>query len=162
MEQIKKIMVAIDFSVYSGQTLKYAASVSDALGAKLIVVNVINQRDIDAIEKVAKVYEGIRVDQYIEQQKKDRSQKIRALIDEASCTHVSLETVFLTGVPFIELIQYVKENDVDLIIMGSKGRSNLANVLFGSTAEKMFRRAPVPILSLRGKEHDEIICSMPT
>ena len=88
--------------------------------------------------------------------------KIRALIDEASCTHVSLQTVFLTGVPFIELIQYVKENDVDLIIMGSKGRSNLANVLFGSTAEKMFRRAPVPILSLRGKEHDEIICSMPT
>ena len=157
MGTITKIMVAVDYSDYSRATLNYAAFWASSLNATLVVANVINQRDVEAISKVESV--GISKEKFISDQKLDRTAKTEDLLKETGCQALKMVQVFRVGIPWMELLEIIKDQGVDLVVMGTKGRTNIANTLFGSTAEKVFRRCPVPILSVRGKEHETIACS---
>ena len=61
------------------------------------------------------------------------------------------------GAPFLEIIRYAKENDVDLIVLGTHGRSGLAHVLLGSVAERVVRKSPCPVLTVRHPEHEFVM-----
>ena len=74
------------------------------------------------------------------------------LIDEIGCGDLKIHKIFRIGVPFQELISAIEDEGADLMVMGQKGRSDLAGVIFGSNAEKVFRRCPIPLLSVRSKK----------
>ena len=84
MKNITKILVAIDFSDYSPQTMKYAAELANELKAALIAVNVINQRDVEAIEQAALTVSDISVKDFLEEQEEERTQEIENLMKETS------------------------------------------------------------------------------
>ena len=157
MEAIKKIMVAIDLSEYSGDILKYTGMLAKSINSELIIVNVINYRDIAVLQKVARETDLFSVDKWLSKQKEERQELIEGLIKETGCSHLPNKIVFRVGVPFRELLKAVDEEGADLVAMGVKGRSNVPGVLLGSTSEKMCRRCPVPILSLRGSGHKGIL-----
>lgn len=159
MGTINKIMAAVDFSEYSKATLKYAAFLASSVQVPLVVANVINHRDVEAIRAVEDENLGLSVETFISQQKQERETEIDQLLQETGCGDLQVIRIFRVGVPWVELIEAVKDEGVDLVVMGTKGRTNIVNALFGSTAEKVFRRCPVPVLSFRGKEHETIICS---
>lgn len=152
MGKIGKILVACDFSDYSPQVVGTAVDLAGELNAQLVIVNVINQRDVDAISKVEAEYPAFSVNQYVANQKIDRTAMMDELVANAGGSGRDIQKRIVVGVPFKMLIQAVEEEHADMLVMGTKGRSNLADVLFGSTAEKVFRRCPVPLLSIRTQE----------
>jgi nucleotide-binding universal stress UspA family protein len=150
MFPLTRILVPVDFSRHSLPSLTYAGRLARGMNASICIVNVINQRDLDAAARVEKVYPALTVAEYLEGQTAERKQLMARMIEEAGITDLPYSVVVRPGVPFKELLDTVAEERIDLVVMATRGRGNLALRMFGSTAEKMFRRSPVPVLSIRG------------
>ena len=148
MKTIHRILVAIDFSQFSKYILEYTVNLAEPLNADLVLANVINQRDIDIVSRLS-ININLNAQEYIDQTRNERLQAMDVMMHDLRATHLKYQKIIKTGTPFVELVQAITDTQSDLAVMGSKGRGNIAGVLFGSTAEKLFRRSPVPLLSLR-------------
>jgi len=149
MKKIVKIMAAIDFSRYSKEVLEYAGAIAENMKTDMVIVNVINNRDIEAMQRAAQMTKGFSVERWVQAQKEERLELLQRLIEETSCGHLPIKIIFRTGVPFKELMKGVDEEGPQLLVMGPKGRTDLPEVRVGSTAEKAFRRCPVSVLTVR-------------
>jgi nucleotide-binding universal stress UspA family protein len=66
---------------------------------------------------------------------------------------LKMEEMIRIGVPFLEIIRVAKEKDVDLIVLGTHGRSGLSHVLIGSVAEKVVHHAHCPVLTIKHPQY---------
>jgi nucleotide-binding universal stress UspA family protein len=152
MNPIKKIMAAVGFTEYTEGLLTYAARIAESLNAELIVVNIINVRDVEAVASIAAMGYEVDSDHYVSGIKEERRQALSGIMAKISYPADKMRAVFQVGHPVDELLKIAVRENVDLIVMGVKGRSDLEHVLVGSVAEKVFRRSPVPILSYRDEK----------
>ena len=138
MQKIKNILACVDFSQYSLMTLEYAVELAKESEIQIIVFNVINQRDINAVEKVSKYFpEKVNTENYIKELKKDRHKEIKAIIKENFFNEKSLMSIKIdTGIPFECILKAVETEEIDLIVIANKGRGNISRVLFGSVRDK--------------------------
>ena len=153
MKLFRQILVACDLSKFTPQVLDYAVILAQNTGARMILANVINPRDTDAIahaiHKTLLVQREAAPETFIHQHKLEREARLKTLIDESGHPGLFIKTIVRTGEPFQELINITASEHTELVVMGTRGRSNLQSVLLGATAEKMFRHCPVPLLSVR-------------
>lgn len=155
MSKVKRIMVAVDFSEFSTKITGYAGHLAEDLDAELVFVNVINQRDIDTINQITIYTDELSVKDYVKGLIEDRTAQMQDLLKETNCSRIPNRFLIKKGVPFAELIETATAEEADMVVMGTKGRGNIAGILFGSQAEKMFRHCPVPLLSIREKDDEK-------
>lgn len=148
MISIKKILVPTDFSETSRYAMQYAIEFAKSFNAELELVHVIfDESQIVAFYLPQVTFQNL--DQELEESAKKQMEQFLASFPELK--DISYTVKMLKGTAFLEIINEAKESNVDLIIIGTHGRSGLEHVLFGSTAEKVVRKAPCPVFTVKPK-----------
>ncbi|MDO3379420.1 universal stress protein [Geoalkalibacter halelectricus] len=146
MKKILKILVPIDFSRHSLETLRFALTLRDYFDPTYCLLYVAVDGDFEYFTQMAGKPRQERQLQMREAQRRLEEEARRVLAD---CSDVRIETAVLSGIPFKEICRYAEEQNVELIVIGTHGRTGLAHLLIGSTAERVVQQAPCPVLSLK-------------
>jgi len=148
--QIKTILFPTDFSQGARAAMDYAISLAQDYKARLILLYVI--QDISIAEWY--IPSSIAAADLVEDMQKSATREMEKWAAEAAVKVKSVEKDVVRGVPFVEIIRTAKEKNADMIVIGTHGRTGIDHMLFGSTAEKVVRKSPCPVLTVRmaGKE----------
>lgn len=147
MIALKQILVPVDFSDPSAVALKYAKAFADNFQASLHLLHVLET-----------VYYGWEVPPLIDEEIEQGARKqLNALLTDGERQQFRTELHLLKGSPFVEIVRCAREKNFDLIVMGTHGRGPIAHMLMGSVAEKVVRKAPCPVLTVRHPEHEFVM-----
>ena len=146
----KKVLFCTDFSENADYAFNFAHGIAKRDEGLLYILHVIpgNPQELlveklmpgDLIEKIHKVIE------------EDANTKYKKRYLEKAKDGVTCKAVTRSGREDEEIINFAKEEKVDLIVMGTHGRTGIENVFFGSVAEKVLRRSPFPVLIIPSKK----------
>lgn len=142
---IDRILVALDFSPESHSALRYAVMLGKKFGSTLMLVHV--------VEPVLTPPEVIIPECSNDRVAKQAMGELRELADEISDGCRVVETAVRRGIAFFEIIEAAKAMGADLLVVGTHGRTGLSRAILGSTAEKVTRHAPCPVLVVHRGNH---------
>ena len=148
---IKKILVPTDFSEPSDNALRYAKELATKFESKIILLHVMGHL-ISGYSEM-----GLNMVPLSDVEKELTEQAKKHLDDVDIPDSQPVQRELRHGSAFLEIIRCAKEHDVDLIVMGTHGRGVVAHVLLGSVAERVVRKAPCPVLTVRDPEHEFIM-----
>ncbi len=152
MVTIDRILVPIDFSSYSKEALQFAVPFARKFKAELILLHVVEPAIYPADFNFGQV--GIPS---IEDELRSKAiAELNKLADKETKRRARSSVMVRVGKPFIEIITAAKEENIDLIIMATHGHSGIEQILFGSTAERVVRKAHCPVLTVRSREMPEV------
>ena len=149
--RLSRILVPVDFSEPSLKALHYAIRFAEQFGAEIILQHVMEPIVYPselgyAADEIPMLSEQALV--------KSAGERLVKLAREAVRPPLRVQTVISIGSPFHEITALAKERNVDLIMVTTHGYTGLKHVLMGSTAERVVRHAPCPVLTVRQHEHE--------
>jgi universal stress protein A len=148
--KIHRLLVPIDFSEHSKNALKYAVPFAEKFKASIDLIYVVEPTIYPADFSFGQI--GFP---NIEEELRTRgSDELENLIKKEIAGKVVSRKVVRIGKPFYEINQYALEENMSLIIIATHGHTGMEQILFGSTAEKVVRKAPCPVLVVRSGEHE--------
>lgn len=149
---LNRILVPIDFSEHSKRALKYAIPFAKQFVASIDLIYVVEPTIYPADFSFGQAgFPNVE-----EELRASGSNELDTLIKKEIAGRVTAKKVIRTGKPSYEIIQYAREAKMDLIIIATHGHSGMEQILFGSTTEKVVRKAPCPVLVVRTGEREFI------
>ena len=154
MIRLKQVMVATDFSQTSEKALEYGRAFARTFGATLHVVHVVE----NAFTRMTAGEFGVLNFEEILREMQGASQKEldKVVRDDDRRELHARAAVTTAHDAVLGISTYAKDEKIDIIVMGTHGRTALTHMLMGSVAEKVVRMAPCPVLTVRHPEHEFI------
>src|ERR1700676_4893632 len=156
MIAINRVLVPTDFSEPSDVAVQYGKAFAETFHATLHLVHVLDENTLiypwTSPEGSTLTLGAARAE--LEHLVQDR---LSHVLTDAEREKFSAQVVTLIGSPFLEIVTYAKTQNIDLIVMGTHGRGPIAHMLMGSVAEKVVRKAPCPVLTVRPPEHEFLL-----
>jgi nucleotide-binding universal stress UspA family protein len=148
---IRKVLFTTDFSAYAGHALPYAVGMARDHGAELHVLHVVPTPELAVQFDVAgPVFDA----SLLAELETNAQEQLGNVLPAEVQKELSVKLAVRRGAAFVEILRYAREMGIDLIVLATHGRTGLRHALFGSVAEKVVRKAPCPVLSVRPKGHE--------
>ena len=143
----ERILVPTDGSSGVERAVEHAVDLARTYGAELHVLNVVNIASLSAGVNSEAVVENL------EDQGEELTYRVAEQATDAGVEDVTCEVTH--GIPHQAILDYAEEEDVDLVVMGTHGRTGLEHYLLGSVTEKVVRTSDVPVLTVRASEESD-------
>lgn len=148
MISFKKILVPVDFSEPSKKAVTYGLSLAEQFDAKLIIAHIVP-------ESTALMYAFPTEFTEVEKEQHAKAkQVINNLVPADRAVGLNLQTIVKIGNVEAELLGIVKDEAIDLVVLGTHGRRRLGRWFIGSVTEHMLRKVPVPVLTVSHLEQE--------
>jgi nucleotide-binding universal stress UspA family protein len=148
---LKNILVATDFGEPSAKALEYGRDLARTFGATLHVLHVVE----NVISRYATEFAFVDFPEVQIQVEEAARKQLDGVLDAEDRTALRAKPVLRTSMaPAVAIIDYAKNERIDLIVMGTHGRGAVAHFLMGSVAERVVRAAPCPVLTVHTRERE--------
>jgi nucleotide-binding universal stress UspA family protein len=141
------LLVAVDFSPYSEQALFFAGQLAEKLKAQLLVLHVIH----DPAEAPGFYAQKGKKKKFLKSMEEAAEEMMEEFLLKMRQAYPDLvpikkaKPLLVVGTPVTRIVEVAEKNQVDMIIIGSHGRTGLANLLVGSKVQRVIQLSPVPV-----------------
>jgi universal stress protein A len=144
MVRFQRILLATDFSAISTHAVEYAILLGKTFRAELHVLHVLE------VEIPQTIQGGVYLPlSYFEELERRAPRQLEQVIGTEDRKSVAITPVIRHGTPYLEITNYARDHQMDLIVLGTHGRSGVSHLLMGSVAEKVVRLASCPVMTIR-------------
>ena len=150
MINLKRILVPTDFSESARHALLYGTSFAREYEGELVLLHVVENLTVGYASDLFPVPMAEVFDE-ISGYAKAELAKLGAEVKEKG---IKVRELVVQGKPSAEIVRVAREETADMIVLGTHGKGMLDKALFGSTAERVIRRAPCPVLTVGLEEHE--------
>ena len=141
----RKILVPLDFSEHTDEIINAAAQIAQKFGSTIHLLHVIPNMDyFTPYESFLSGENLVNIQREIEREVGKDMEAVAEKIKD-----IPVAKAIHTGVAVLEIVDYVRTEKIDLVVMGTHGRGGLEHILIGSVAEKVVRKSPCPVLTIR-------------
>ena len=149
----KKIVFATDFSETAQKAYEKLKQIRTECNAQsVIIVNVVDEREVDAISNMEGFY-SIQLDKIREEVEQELVRRAEENVEkckkELKELGFDVEVRIIVGIPYEEIVKIADKEGAGLIVMGSHGKGIIQELLIGSTSEKVLRKAKCPVLIVK-------------